>query len=572
MQEVGSDTLHRDEVTGLAAFDDLDPISTVSTLNIMPEPPAPMPRVFAPPPRPAGSVAPPPPGSARIGATLPPPGLGAARAARTFSRPPEVAPLAAPPMAARTTDDTEVVDIVEPASAQGHSYEGWEDPDDAATRVQSSRLLGAAGGVPATELQMDWDDEELPTQMRGESGMPAVGEDLATAAFEPVNNSFPAGRPSPFPSAHTQEALGYARVGSLPPTAAVPSVRPGAPSPFARAQEQQDTAWGQDLRSERPLWLWVSVGVVTILGLALAARAWLSPPTPGLVTLTTVPSDVRVLIDGKPVLASASPFSATDVTPGVTHELLVQKDGFVAQRTPFTVAAGESKALAEIKLVPAVHDFGFAIDSLPQGADVLVDGQSIGQVTPARVIKISAGLHKLQLTHTGYQTFEVQAYVSDNAVLELPTAKLVAASGKAVAAAASAPTAASAQASAAPAEHPHHHHAARAGLSHFASHAAPAAKVAPAPKVASTQRAAAAASSTSAGPSGSKGVLRVNSRPWAQVFVDGKLVGNTPQMAIQLAAGKHSLKLVNQPMGLTKTLSVSIKAGQTVTQVLNLIE
>jgi hypothetical protein len=477
-------------------------------------------------------------------------------------------------MAARTADDTEVVDIVEPASAQGHSYEGWEDPDDAATRVESSLLLGAAGGVPATELQMDWDDEELPTQMRGESGMQAVGEDLATAAFEPVNTSFPAGRPSPFPTTHTQEAFGYAPVGSLPPPAALPSVRPGAPSPFARAQEQQDTAWGQDLRSERPLWLWVSLGVVTILGLALAARAWLSPPTPGLVTLTTVPSDARVLIDGKPVLASASPFSATDVTPGVTHELVVQKDGFIEQRTRFTVAAGESKALAEIKLVPAVHDFGFAIDSLPQGADVLVDGQSIGQVTPARVIKIGAGLHKLQLTHTGYQPFEVQAYVSDNAVLELPTAKLVAASGKAVAAAASAPTAAQAQASAALAEHHHHHHAARAGVSHFASHAAPAAKVAAkvaaGPKLASTP--SVAAGFTTAGPSGSKGVLRVNSRPWAQVFVDGKLVGNTPQMAIQLAAGKHSLKLVNQPMGLTKTLSVSIKAGQTVTQVLNLIE
>ena len=67
------------------------------------------------------------------------------------------------------------------------------------------------------------------------------------------------------------------------------------------------------------------------------------------------------------------------------------------------------------------------------------------------------------------------------------------------------------------------------------------------------------------------GTLRVNTRPWSKVFVDGRLVGNTPQFNIPLKAGTHKVKLVNDQMGLTKTVKVSVKGGQTVTKVINLI-
>jgi serine/threonine-protein kinase len=80
-----------------------------------------------------------------------------------------------------------------------------------------------------------------------------------------------------------------------------------------------------------------------------------------------------------------------------------------------------------------------------------------------------------------------------------------------------------------------------------------------------------AAASGASGAAGRKlGILRINTRPWSRVFVDGKLVGNTPQMNISLAAGTHQLKLVNPDFGMTKTLSVQIAAGQTVTKVLTL--
>jgi hypothetical protein len=66
------------------------------------------------------------------------------------------------------------------------------------------------------------------------------------------------------------------------------------------------------------------------------------------------------------------------------------------------------------------------------------------------------------------------------------------------------------------------------------------------------------------------GTLRVNSLPWSQVFVDGKLVGNTPQMGLPLPAGHHKLKLVNEPLEMTKVFSVQIQPGQVVTKTVNL--
>jgi serine/threonine-protein kinase len=64
--------------------------------------------------------------------------------------------------------------------------------------------------------------------------------------------------------------------------------------------------------------------------------------------------------------------------------------------------------------------------------------------------------------------------------------------------------------------------------------------------------------------------LRLNSRPWSQVFVDGKMIGNTPQMNIQLSAGEHRITLVNPEFGIRKNITVNIKAGDTQTQIVAL--
>jgi serine/threonine-protein kinase len=66
---------------------------------------------------------------------------------------------------------------------------------------------------------------------------------------------------------------------------------------------------------------------------------------------------------------------------------------------------------------------------------------------------------------------------------------------------------------------------------------------------------------------GQLGMLRLNSRPWSQVFVDGRLIGNTPIMGVPLKAGEHRVELVNKALDARKTIQVKIKPDDIVTKI-----
>ena len=61
---------------------------------------------------------------------------------------------------------------------------------------------------------------------------------------------------------------------------------------------------------------------------------------------------------------------------------------------------------------------------------------------------------------------------------------------------------------------------------------------------------------------GAVGKLTVNASPWGQVFVDDRLIGNTPRANIELPAGAHTLRVSRQGFE-TVTRSVQIKVGET---------
>jgi serine/threonine-protein kinase len=90
-------------------------------------------------------------------------------------------------------------------------------------------------------------------------------------------------------------------------------------------------------------------------------------------------------------------------------------------------------------------------------------------------------------------------------------------------------------------------------------------------KAAPIERAERAAPAAAA-PTSGIGILRLNSRPWSQVFVDGKLIGNTPQMGLRLSAGSHEIALANQQLGMSKKIRVDIVADEITTRVVTLEE
>ncbi|MCA9562524.1 MAG: PEGA domain-containing protein, partial [Myxococcales bacterium] len=57
------------------------------------------------------------------------------------------------------------------------------------------------------------------------------------------------------------------------------------------------------------------------------------------------------------------------------------------------------------------------------------------------------------------------------------------------------------------------------------------------------------------------GRLSVQSRPSAQVFVDGREIGYTPQVNIELSPGQHTVRLVNGEFGIDHTEVVTIEPG-----------
>jgi serine/threonine-protein kinase len=91
----------------------------------------------------------------------------------------------------------------------------------------------------------------------------------------------------------------------------------------------------------------------------------------------------------------------------------------------------------------------------------------------------------------------------------------------------------------------------------------------PAPVAARPVRAAAAAAppaeaaGESAGEGGAEAFLTMNSIPPSTCFLDGKSLGSTPKVHVTVKPGAHTVKFVDSDDGLTKTMTVSVGAGET---------
>ena len=65
---------------------------------------------------------------------------------------------------------------------------------------------------------------------------------------------------------------------------------------------------------------------------------------------------------------------------------------------------------------------------------------------------------------------------------------------------------------------------------------------------------------------GGEGYLRIGSKPWTKIAVDGKDTGKTtPQPSLRLSAGTHRITLSNPQFGISQTFTVDVKPGATET-------
>jgi serine/threonine protein kinase len=59
------------------------------------------------------------------------------------------------------------------------------------------------------------------------------------------------------------------------------------------------------------------------------------------------------------------------------------------------------------------------------------------------------------------------------------------------------------------------------------------------------------------------GLLRLNTKPWTEVYLKKKKLGFTPLVDVKLPAGKHTLTLINFERGIEKTVQITIDADKT---------
>lgn len=623
----------RDENTGLSAFDDLDQVSTVSTLEKIPEAasapdrapshsPASAPaRVPAPPPR-GHSVPPPvrasvPPGGlpavprGSSPRSVPPPSAPTGRASVPPPVPPGATPLpAAPAPVQAPAHEPVAANFGAPAAASTRSVSEHDDtrvlptevpfadPHEAATRSYALEGTDASAYDSAAEPEEGQGDDEVDTQaeeaeLRSErftEPEPATAVMSAARIHDDGLLELSATTAAHEPPGTASEAEPVTDVGFVvnAPVAEPAPVQAFSP-PVRRQGDFEDDAVTNVLRADQPITLptpvqrgptptseiewpaaprrfapvvWGILIVIAAVGVGLGIRTLVAKPDPGMATLVTTPIDARVSLDGRPLVGQTSPFSMQGLAPDVEHHIEVTRDGFVPQETAFRVNQGEVKLLSPIELKSTHIETGFSIDSMPTASTVFVDEVRQAQLTPMRRADLTPGRHGIRLEREGYKPWEMHLILAEAQMVELPQVTLMQLDGTPAPAAVPeaapskpAPTPVAAVAQTSKPKRP------RSG-GHVASVRPAAVAMAP----------AAAPAPDTAPAGGGMGGLRVNSRPWSQVYVDGRLIGNTPQMNIPLPAGKHQLDLVNPQMGMKKSLAVKIKAGETLTKVVNLVE
>jgi hypothetical protein len=265
-------------------------------------------------------------------------------------------------------------------------------------------------------------------------------------------------------------------------------------------------------------------------------------------------SDIAELREHRRDQAAAWLWVGASMLAGVALILVVRAwtNGSLA-----TVEAPQQPTVAVETTVSAVQqaETGFAITTRPEGAQIYVDGQPTGFITPARVRRLTPGLHSVELKLGGYYDTSLPAALQENTMLELAPVEMRERPSASDPAAEAAPTGGIVPqlAAAAPRSHARRGEWRRwrqRGISRNAP----------------IRRLNDDASDRASVASG-EGMLRINSRPWARVMVDNKFVGNTPQRGLRVASGEHNVRLVNEPLNMSKTFHVTVRDGETVTRV-----
>ena len=127
-----------------------------------------------------------------------------------------------------------------------------------------------------------------------------------------------------------------------------------------------------------------------------------SVPTTGSISVNSIPSGAQIFLEG-----GRTDFITPHVLTGISagqHTVMLKLAGYQDYNETVSVTAGHTTTVAAV-LSPVTTTGNISVSSIPSGAQIYLDGSSIGQITPYTLTGISTGQHTVLLKLAGYQDY-----------------------------------------------------------------------------------------------------------------------------------------------------------------------
>ncbi|WP_157069376.1 serine/threonine-protein kinase [Sandaracinus amylolyticus] len=227
----------------------------------------------------------------------------------------------------------------------------------------------------------------------------------------------------------------------------------------------------------------------------------------GVARIETTPPGARILLDGADT-DLVSPATVSGIEPGVQHTIVVSLDGWVTQTAPVMVSAG---AVQEVRLTLertplAATEHLVTITTDPPEARVQLDTEWHSGGSPY-VLRVPARRYRLRVARDGFRTHEREIALAGGEQSEL-----------------------------------------RIDLER-------------------ERRAAGGGGGGGGGgeaaAAGGPGNVTIDARPWCNVTLDGRPLGQTPIVNRSVASGRHTVVCTNPDSGQSRTMQIDVHPGQT---------
>jgi serine/threonine protein kinase len=464
-------------------------------------------------------------------------------------------------------------------------------PAAAAPAVRANGTAPSADGARVGAPDLGWDDEELATNIYDQppdaadqvvEDTPDLSDIELSSDGEPVPHSsvasglpssgqlspLPASLPAPPLPAHDHGRNGSARGNGFDFVLPEPTA-----SPFSSPTADMVARPRPKPKTRAPLFI-VGAVVLTVAVASTMGVVYYLGNKPGEVVITSEPAvNVQVLVDNKRMNVDGTP-ATLKLEPG-SYVLTVQREGYVPWTEQVEVKAGERVA-KRVVLEALAAGTGFALYSDPPGAHAFLDGKALDGLTPLKVQSVVPGKHTVEVkSSVGVWTQDV--VIEAGKIIDVRAAIVPAAPPAPVIAQnelpAKPPAAAKPSGDGGPP--PKHVKRERDEVRPVVNRDLPRleAKAKQQPKKDDDEVSATPALAPKSekertadkAPAG-EGYLRLGSKPWANIAVDGKDTGlHTPQIHLKLGAGSHRITLTNPQFSIKETFTVEIKSGETET-------